>query len=87
MSAACREIVLLICKNVIAKKMEVDGRLSGLQLQALSSLFATLMSAQAKIIGASVPVFEIVFSRSLIILVFSSWICWSQGINPFASSR
>lgn len=43
----------------------------GLQAMAASALFFSLMAALAKVAGGSVPLFEIVFARSLVVAVLS----------------
>ncbi len=43
----------------------------GLQAMALSTLFFSLMAALAKLAGRSVPLFEIVFARSIVVAVLS----------------
>jgi drug/metabolite transporter (DMT)-like permease len=43
----------------------------GLQAMAVSALFFSLMSALAKLAGGSVPIFEIVFARSIVVAVLS----------------
>lgn len=43
----------------------------GLQAMAVSALFFSLMSALAKLAGTAVPIFEIVFARSIVVAVLS----------------
>lgn len=51
----------------------------GLQAMAASAFFFSLMAALAKVAGASVPLFEIVFARSAVVAVLSGAKVLSDG--------
>lgn len=51
----------------------------GLQAMAVSAFFFSLMAALAKLAGRSVPLFEIVFARSLVVAVLSGGKLVSDG--------
>ena len=51
----------------------------GLQAMAVSAFFFSLMAALAKVAGGSVPLFEIVFARSLVVAVLSGGMLLREG--------
>lgn len=62
--------------------------LSGLQLQAISSLFQACMIALAKILATEgIPIFQIVFCRSIVTWMFSSCLCYQTSANPLKSDK
>ena len=65
---------------------KADRPLLGLASYALSSVFLASMLTFAKILGKKhLPVFEILLTRSMSILVISLLICAKDRVNPFGN--
>ena len=60
-------------------KKHLEGVPRGLRLMAGGALSFSIMSALLKLAGETLPLFEIVTGRSLVVSVLSGWAVWRQG--------
>lgn len=62
-------------------------RYSGLTYMAISAFFFSIMGLLVKVAGERLPSQEIVFFRSLLVLIFAWWMLRRAGISPWGNNK
>ncbi|WP_222615395.1 DMT family transporter [Persicimonas caeni] len=60
---------------------------SGLTYMAISAFFFSIMGLLVKVAGERLPSQEIVFFRSLLVLIFAWWMLKRAGVNPWGNNK